>query len=159
MKKLILFLAFAIPLSFNSSASTSGQNPDLQWWGQQARNVTITRDDWGIAHVYGKTDAWAAEVIEDPVSPADVTATVFQALGIAPETRMYDPHGRAYPLSPGRPIPLRTSSCLASPCWPRSSGRHEGPDPPAEHASPAGRSRAKAHEGDLRRASRAACER
>ena len=26
-------------------------------WDQEARNVTIIRDDWGIAHVYGKTDA------------------------------------------------------------------------------------------------------
>ncbi len=26
-------------------------------WEKQARNVTITRDDWGIAHVVGKTDA------------------------------------------------------------------------------------------------------
>src|SRR3954467_3560492 len=26
-------------------------------WEQEARTVTITRDDWGIAHVRGKTDA------------------------------------------------------------------------------------------------------
>jgi acyl-homoserine-lactone acylase len=26
-------------------------------WDQEARNITIIRDDWGIAHVYGKTDA------------------------------------------------------------------------------------------------------
>ena len=26
-------------------------------WQQEARSVTIIRDDWGIAHVYGKTDA------------------------------------------------------------------------------------------------------
>lgn len=57
MKKLILFFLFAIPLLLSSSASTSGQNPDLQRWGQKSRNVTISRDDWGIAHVYGKTDA------------------------------------------------------------------------------------------------------
>src|SRR5438093_10920897 len=57
MKKLILFFVFATSLSLSSSASTSRQNPDLQRWEQQARNVTITRDDWGIAHVYGKTDA------------------------------------------------------------------------------------------------------
>ncbi len=30
---------------------------DLARWQQQARNVTVIRDDWGIAHVYGKTDA------------------------------------------------------------------------------------------------------
>jgi acyl-homoserine-lactone acylase len=26
-------------------------------WAHEASNVTIVRDDWGIAHVYGKTDA------------------------------------------------------------------------------------------------------
>jgi acyl-homoserine-lactone acylase len=57
MKKLIKFFVFAIALQLISSASTSGQNSDLQRWERQARNVTIIRDDWGIAHVYGKTDA------------------------------------------------------------------------------------------------------
>src|SRR3954449_4258829 len=33
------------------------KNADLARWEQQARNVTILRDDWGIAHVHGKTDA------------------------------------------------------------------------------------------------------
>ena len=36
----------------------ANNNPDeLSRWQQQARNVTIKRDDWGIAHVVGKTDA------------------------------------------------------------------------------------------------------
>src|SRR6267142_1344180 len=30
---------------------------DIARWQQQAQRVTIVRDDWGIAHVYGKTDA------------------------------------------------------------------------------------------------------
>jgi len=30
---------------------------DIARWQQQAQRVTIIRDDWGIAHVYGKTDA------------------------------------------------------------------------------------------------------
>ena len=30
---------------------------DLPRWQGQAQNVTIVRDDWGIPHVYGKTDA------------------------------------------------------------------------------------------------------
>ncbi len=33
------------------------RNAEVARWEQQARNVTIVRDDWGIAHVYGKTDA------------------------------------------------------------------------------------------------------
>src|SRR5437667_12115841 len=30
---------------------------DVARWERQARNITIIRDDWGIAHVYGRTDA------------------------------------------------------------------------------------------------------
>src|SRR6185295_6774439 len=30
---------------------------DATRWEKQARNVTIVRDDWGIAHVFGKADA------------------------------------------------------------------------------------------------------
>src|SRR5467141_2628132 len=33
------------------------QRRDIARWERQAQNVTIIRDDWGIAHVYGKTDA------------------------------------------------------------------------------------------------------
>ena len=49
-------LAFLLALA---SACTSGQaeHPELARWEQQARNVTIIRDDWGIPHIYGKTDA------------------------------------------------------------------------------------------------------
>src|SRR5437016_3718532 len=54
MKKIVLAFAFAFALS---PLASQAQNQELQRWEQQARNVTITRDDWGIAHVYGKTDA------------------------------------------------------------------------------------------------------
>src|SRR5436190_5449242 len=37
--------------------SFAADSPDLARQERQARNVTIVRDDWGIAHVYGKTDA------------------------------------------------------------------------------------------------------
>jgi acyl-homoserine-lactone acylase len=57
MKKLILFLVFAIALLIGSHAAAGGQNSDLHRWTQRARGITIIRDDWGIAHVYGKTDA------------------------------------------------------------------------------------------------------
>src|SRR6266568_2393302 len=30
---------------------------DVSRWEREARNVTVVRDDWGIAHVYGRTDA------------------------------------------------------------------------------------------------------
>ena len=52
MKKL-LFLLF-LPLSVFAQKFSSKEIADYQ---QQARRVTIIRDDWGIPHVYGKTDA------------------------------------------------------------------------------------------------------
>ena len=56
MKKLVLLFALAFAFALIPHASQA-QNHELQRWEQQARDVTITRDDWGIAHVYGKTDA------------------------------------------------------------------------------------------------------
>jgi acyl-homoserine-lactone acylase len=53
MKKLILVLAaLSACLAFQGS-----KDADLARWKRQAANVNIIRDDWGIAHVYGKTDA------------------------------------------------------------------------------------------------------
>jgi len=52
MKKLILVLTLAI------GANAAAQTPaNVAAWERQAKGVTITRDDWGIAHVVGKTDA------------------------------------------------------------------------------------------------------
>src|ERR1700675_2955225 len=53
MKKLVL----ALVLAFAPPAPQGTNNPDVKRWEQQAKNVTIVRDDWGIAHVSGKTDA------------------------------------------------------------------------------------------------------
>src|SRR6266540_310840 len=51
MKPLVVTLAAAL-------AVVAPQAPqDLARWERQAHNVTIIRDDWGIPHVYGKTDA------------------------------------------------------------------------------------------------------
>src|SRR5439155_11489027 len=36
---------------------TAAAPPDLGRWRAEASRVTIIRDDWGIAHVHGKTDA------------------------------------------------------------------------------------------------------
>ena len=49
MKKLVLLFA----LAFTSFAADS----DLARWKKQAASVTILRDDWGIAHIHGVTDA------------------------------------------------------------------------------------------------------
>jgi acyl-homoserine-lactone acylase len=56
MKKLVLILFVATAFAFGSH-SASAQTQDLQRWEQQSRNVSVIRDDWGIAHISGKTDA------------------------------------------------------------------------------------------------------
>ena len=43
-----------VPLLFLLTAASP---PELARWRAEASRVTITRDDWGIAHVHGKTDA------------------------------------------------------------------------------------------------------
>src|SRR5439155_17221560 len=53
MKKLILVLA-VVCLSCGSQAAA---DKDVAAWEKQAGNITIVRDTWGIAHVYGRTDA------------------------------------------------------------------------------------------------------
>ena len=53
MKSLALLLA-AAAVSF---APRQLPTPELARWEREARDVTITRDTWGIAHIHGKTDA------------------------------------------------------------------------------------------------------
>src|SRR3954465_4311310 len=50
------FLPLLLLLGACATTATDG-NPDLARWRAEAQRVTIIRDDWGIAHVYGKTDA------------------------------------------------------------------------------------------------------
>ncbi len=59
MKKLGAVFAALGAASFVSAASVFAQAPraDVAKWEAQANNVTITRDDWGIPHIHGKTDA------------------------------------------------------------------------------------------------------
>ncbi len=40
-----------------AAAPAAGQPGDLARWRTEAARVTITRDDWGVAHVNGKSDA------------------------------------------------------------------------------------------------------
>ena len=53
MRKFSLAIAAVAVLA----ASGQAQNPELARLEREAQNVTITRDDWGIPHVRGKTDA------------------------------------------------------------------------------------------------------
>ncbi|WP_422927960.1 DUF1501 domain-containing protein [Singulisphaera sp. PoT] len=55
--------------------------------------------------VFGASDRWAAHPAIDPVTPADIAATVYHLLGVDPAVELPDPLGR----------PLRL--CLGTPIW------------------------------------------
>ena len=52
MIKVLLFLL--LPLQIFAQPFTKNE---IERWQQQAAQVSIVRDNWGIPHVYGKTDA------------------------------------------------------------------------------------------------------
>ena len=80
-------------------------------------NGNAGRDHWGPCNsiwlagggvrggqVYGSSDKQAAYPADNPVDPADVTATIFHLLGIDPHTQIHDREGRPLAISHGRVI-------------------------------------------------------
>lgn len=80
-------------------------------------NANAGRDHWGRCSaavfaggpvsggtVIGASDTTGSYPTHRPVSPADVTATIYHALGLDPETLMHDRFNRPLPLSPGQVI-------------------------------------------------------
>jgi hypothetical protein len=54
--------------------------------------------------VYGASDKFGAYPVDKAVSPADLTATAYEALGINPSSPFVDRLGRTMPLTEGRPL-------------------------------------------------------
>src|SRR6266576_738632 len=59
LRSILLLVSSALCLAAAAPARRrgAGGGGDLARWQRRAQGVTIIRDDWGIAHVYGKTDA------------------------------------------------------------------------------------------------------
>jgi acyl-homoserine-lactone acylase len=58
MKKLVLVAVLALSACTAQSATEQrADSPELAAWKKRAEGVTIIRDDWGVPHIYGKTDA------------------------------------------------------------------------------------------------------
>jgi len=55
--KYIKFLSLSLLLWLLASCNTSQGHSEIDKWKDQAENITIIRDDFGIPHIYGKTDA------------------------------------------------------------------------------------------------------
>lgn len=54
MKKLITTIFLLLPLFLSAQKFTSNE---IKRFKAEAQNVTIVRDNWGVPHIYGKTDA------------------------------------------------------------------------------------------------------
>jgi hypothetical protein len=93
----------------------------VTWWGEFGRTPKINRqggrDHWGFCQsailagagvrgglVHGSSDSTAAYAAENPVSPDDLAATLFDSLGIRLDQEMHDSQGRPYPLCSGKPV-------------------------------------------------------
>lgn len=81
----------------------AGVSPGRKHW---ASVYSIVMAGAGVAPgaVYGESDRLAAQPHRDRVSPCDVSATMFSALGIDPEGHYLDAFDRPYAISPGRTI-------------------------------------------------------
>jgi acyl-homoserine-lactone acylase len=55
MKKLLVLFAFGFTSCSSSDSPFTAE--EIASWKERADRVTIIRDDWGIPHIYGKTDA------------------------------------------------------------------------------------------------------
>jgi uncharacterized protein (DUF1501 family) len=91
------------------------------WVGEFGRtpkiNALAGRDHWpqcytallaggGVkrGHVYGVSDKIGAFPVQDPVTPDDLAATIFELTGIDPATEVRDRLNRPFPIAKGRPI-------------------------------------------------------
>lgn len=67
-----------------------------------AYSIVLAGGGFRAGAVYGRTDAKGAEVLQSPVAPADVLATLWRQLGVNPRTTIYDPLNRPHPVSSGK---------------------------------------------------------
>ncbi len=56
MKNLFILFLLSV-VSCSPSLEDTSQKTDLARWQKQAKNIEIIRDDFGVPHIYGKTDA------------------------------------------------------------------------------------------------------
>ena len=86
LRNLLLILTF---VSSSFALLHAAEAPEVARWEREAANVTIIRDDWGIAHVYGKTDADAVFGMEYAQAEDDfnrVETNYINAMGRLAET-------------------------------------------------------------------------
>lgn len=96
----------------------------VAWTGEFGRNPQISaqhagREHWPFCYsgllagggirggqVYGSSDKHAAYPLDNPVTPQDYTATIYQALGIDPDQFLTNRLNRPVRICEGQPLPL-----------------------------------------------------
>ena len=85
----VLLCVALVSTAAAQTPSASPSRSDIARWSREAQNVTITRDDWGIPHISGKTDADAVFGLLYAQAEDDfnrVETNYFSALGRAAES-------------------------------------------------------------------------
>ncbi|HEX6808686.1 MAG TPA: penicillin acylase family protein, partial [Gemmatimonadaceae bacterium] len=57
MKMFAVVLSVVCLAAGTAASAQTANSADIARWKQEAQRVTIIRDNWGIPHVYGKSDA------------------------------------------------------------------------------------------------------
>lgn len=79
------------------------QNGGRDHWAQ-CFSLVVAGGGIRGGQIYGASDDIAAYPASDPVTPADLTATLYHCMGIDPETEIYDMQDRPFKLSERKPI-------------------------------------------------------
>ena len=80
-----------------------GNSPGRKHW---AAVYSIVMAGAGVArgHVVGSSDDIGGHPATDPITPGDIAATMFSALGVDSSQHFTDTTGRPFPIATGRPI-------------------------------------------------------
>jgi hypothetical protein len=84
-------------------AKFKGRTPGRKHWAS-AYSIVMAGAGIGRGQVYGASDDIGARVNSNPVSPPDIAATMFSALGIDPKSHYHDLSGRPFPVADGKVV-------------------------------------------------------
>ena len=94
-----------------------GRTPRLGQITSSAGATADGRDHWARCYsvllgggpipagqLFGASDTLGAYPARNPVTPGDIAATIYQAMGVDPQRRLRDPLNRPHTLAAGNPI-------------------------------------------------------
>ncbi len=84
-------------------AKFAGRTPGRKHWAN-VYSIVMAGAGVGRGRVYGASDRIGGRPYESPVTPGDIAATMFSALGIDPASHYLDPGGRPFAIATGKPL-------------------------------------------------------